>query len=135
VFRPKTLLPFMKRLPVKRVVHLPNVTGGHLSVKRVLHLPNATVGHLSVKRVLHLPNVTVGHLSIKCEVHLPNVTGAPTPPGRGECPASLGICLSACLPVCPAARVTSPPPDDKLATSKACACRTRRRPTAFEADV
>ena len=25
-FTPKTLLPFMKRLPVKRVVHLPNIT-------------------------------------------------------------------------------------------------------------
>lgn len=26
-FKPKTLLPFMKRVPVKRVVHLPNITG------------------------------------------------------------------------------------------------------------
>lgn len=25
-FKPKTLLPFMKRVPVKRVVHLPNIT-------------------------------------------------------------------------------------------------------------
>lgn len=25
-FKPKTLLPFMKRLPVTRVVHLPNIT-------------------------------------------------------------------------------------------------------------
>lgn len=25
-FKPKTLLPYMKRVPIKRVVHLPNVT-------------------------------------------------------------------------------------------------------------
>ena len=27
-FKPKALLPFMKKVPTKRVVHLPNITTG-----------------------------------------------------------------------------------------------------------
>ena len=44
-FKPKTLLPYMKRVPVKRVVHLPNVTADpihfslHYNISQGMPLP------------------------------------------------------------------------------------------------
>lgn len=52
-FAPKTLLPFMKRLPVKRVVHLPNITSDPVGI------PSFTCHACSSTLFIHTPYVQI----------------------------------------------------------------------------
>lgn len=51
-FKPKALLPFLKKVPTKRVVHLPNITTG---LWQQCPLPDGALGNLSAGLPSALP--------------------------------------------------------------------------------
>ena len=70
-FRPKALLPFLKKVPTKRVVHLPNITTG---LWQQCSLPDGALGNLPAG----LPSALLFHFYLLQRVSYPSILPVPS---------------------------------------------------------